>query len=139
MVCKVTDCVTGETYVRGAAGRMAAEIEGLKDRVADLERENEELQRNTKPRFSFEHTSPHTVPGLSSSISMCAQNHPLVSWEERISNLQQENNKLRQQTAMLRDNNQNLRKRVEDQESMMCMNDVRRIYPLYEEYTNRTL
>lgn len=130
MVCKVTDCVTGETYVRGAAGRMAAEIERLKALVADLERENEELQRNTKPRFSFEHTSPHTVPGLPSSVAMRGQNHPPLTWEQRIFLLQQENNKLRQQTAVLRDNNQTLLKKVEEQDSMISMNDVCPTYPL---------
>lgn len=130
MVCKVTDCVTGETYVRGAAGQMAAEIEGLKARVADLERENEELQRNTKPRFNFEHTSPHSVPGFPSSMAMRALNHSSVTWEQKVFLLQQENNKLRQRAAVLRENNQTLLKKVEDQESMIAMNDVCPIYPL---------
>lgn len=41
--CKVTDSVTGETYIRGAAGRMQAEIDNLKSRIAVLEHENERL------------------------------------------------------------------------------------------------
>ncbi|KAF3386528.1 hypothetical protein F1880_000553 [Penicillium rolfsii] len=123
MVCKVTDCVTGETYVRGAAGRMAAEIEALKARVADLERENEELRRNTQPRYSFEQRDPHTVPLFSSSINMRAQNHLPVTGEQEISNLRQEKNEFRQQTTMLRNNNQSPRKRVEDQESTICLDD----------------
>ncbi|KAJ5389949.1 uncharacterized protein N7496_001017 [Penicillium cataractarum] len=42
--CKVTDSVTGETIVRGATGRMIAEIETLKARVAALENENAQLR-----------------------------------------------------------------------------------------------
>jgi DNA repair exonuclease SbcCD ATPase subunit len=124
---------------------MAAEIEGLKARVADLERENEELKRNTKPRYNSEHTSPHPAPGFPSATSIAttirAQQHRAASWEQRIIHLQLENANLRQQTAELRDNNQTLRQRVEDQDSILSMTDVRPIYPLsiYEGYTNRAL
>lgn len=49
--CKVTDRVTGETWVRGEAGRMCALIENLqkqnmdlKEQIAQLQQKNSQLQ-----------------------------------------------------------------------------------------------
>ncbi|CAI7581763.1 unnamed protein product [Penicillium glandicola] len=42
--CKVTDRVTGETWVRGEAGQMRATIEKLEKKVTHLQQENARLQ-----------------------------------------------------------------------------------------------
>lgn len=102
MVCKLTDCVTGEPYARGAAGRMAAEIEELNSRVTNLERENQELQRNIKPHYIVEHT---TIPHQEH------QRQPLLL-EQEILNLRAENSTLRQRLAIVYGNNHTLRERV---------------------------
>lgn len=47
--CKVTDRVTGETWVRGEAGRMRALIENLKKQTEDLKEQITQLQqKNTQ-------------------------------------------------------------------------------------------
>ncbi|OQD66933.1 hypothetical protein PENPOL_c004G09130 [Penicillium polonicum] len=47
--CKVTDRVTGETWVRGEAGRMRALIESLKKQAEDLKEQITKLQqKNTQ-------------------------------------------------------------------------------------------
>lgn len=43
--CKVTDRVTGETFVRGAAGRMCLMIENLDKTNGELKRENKLLKQ----------------------------------------------------------------------------------------------
>ena len=43
--CKVTDRVTGETWVRGEAGRMRAIIESLKKQTEDLKEQVTQLQQ----------------------------------------------------------------------------------------------
>lgn len=52
LACKVTDRVTGETFVRGAAGRMFQEIDRLekenldqKQEITDLKRKQAQLQQ----------------------------------------------------------------------------------------------
>lgn len=131
-MCKVTDCVTGETYVRGAAGRMATEIEGLKGRVAELERENEELQRNASSMWDLEHTSPLTAPGVSSTTILHRQHRQSIAREQQMVTLQIEIAQLRQQNATLRESNQALRKQLENQEEMLHLRDVSSITPQYD-------
>ena len=46
--CKVTDRVTGETYVRGEAGRMRLVIERLNDQADNLKREVTRLQQENE-------------------------------------------------------------------------------------------
>ncbi|KAJ6074558.1 uncharacterized protein N7446_002335 [Penicillium canescens] len=46
--CKVTDRVTGETYVRGEAGRMRLVIERLNDQADNLKREVMRLQQENE-------------------------------------------------------------------------------------------
>lgn len=46
--CKVTDRVTGETFIRGAAAQLTALNKQLKNKIAALEAENNLMKQETK-------------------------------------------------------------------------------------------
>lgn len=122
-MCKVTDCVTGETYVRGAAGRLAAEVDRLKARIADLEQENDELQRK-KPCYGFGSANPPTDPTHPSIVLLQQQQHQAKLREQQISKLQIENTQVQKRAAVLKDKNETLQKRIEEQEALLRLTDV---------------
>lgn len=103
---------------------MATEIEGLKTRVAELERENEQLQRDTSPTWNFEHTNPLAASGVSSTTILHRQHHQSIAREQQMVTLQIEIAQLRQQNVTLRESNQALRKQLENQEEMLRLRDV---------------
>ena len=111
---------------------MATEIEGLKARVADLKRENEELLRNTSSMWDLEHISPLTAPGVSSTTILHRQYRQSIAREQQMVTLQIEIAQLRQQNATLRESNQALRKQLENQEEMLQLRDVSSIAPQYD-------
>jgi hypothetical protein len=125
--CKVTDCVTGETYVRGAAGRMAAEIEALKARVAGLERENEQLRREAKPQYGLQDRTSPATSGYSLVAFVSLQQHTHMQHQQIVA-LQQENLRIRQFDRMLREERQKLQKRIEEQEEMLRITEVSSLY-----------
>jgi cell division protein FtsB len=103
---------------------MATEIEGLKARVAELERENEQLQRDANSTWNFEHTCPLTSSGVSSTTILHRQHHQPIAREQQMVTLQVEIAQLRQQNVTLRESNQALRKQLENQEEMFQLRDV---------------
>ncbi|KAJ5389947.1 uncharacterized protein N7496_001015 [Penicillium cataractarum] len=117
-MCEVTDCVTGETYVRGAAGRMAAEVDRLKARIAELERENDDLQRNTKPYYGYR--PPNALPGT--TFASAAILHRQQQQRQYQGNLQEqqinrhriENTKLLKRVAILKGNPETLQKQIKE-------------------------
>lgn len=128
-MCKVTDCVTGETYVRGAAGRMTAEVDRLKARIADLERENDELQRNTKPYYGLRPSNPlpgTTFPSLAilQQQQQQQQQYQAHLREQQTSHHQLENTKLQKRVAVLKGKNETLQKRIEEQEALLGLTEV---------------
>ncbi|KAJ5174899.1 uncharacterized protein N7482_000776 [Penicillium canariense] len=70
--CKVTDLVTTDTSVRGAARRMAVEIKCLQDRVAALEQENEQLRADLyqKTRQSLPTASTLSPSGRKAPVQL---------------------------------------------------------------------
>ncbi|OOQ90928.1 hypothetical protein PEBR_01892 [Penicillium brasilianum] len=135
LMCKVTDCVTGETYVRGAAGRMAAEVDRLKARIADLERENDELQRK-KPCYGLGSANPLIDPTHPSIVLLQQQQHQAKLREQQISKLQIENTQVQKRAAVLKEKNETLQKRIEEQETLLRLTDD---FPLYNTKFNHAL
>ncbi|OOQ90927.1 hypothetical protein PEBR_01888 [Penicillium brasilianum] len=119
--CKVTDRVTGETYVRGAAGRMAAEIEALKAHVAALQEENNDLKRETEPRSDLPTTNTIPTPDFLAAMASL-QNQQQVQ-HQKIVSLQQDNEKLRQSNRMHREDKRALKKLVEEQEDLLRLTE----------------
>ncbi|KAF7715016.1 Fungal Zn(2)-Cys(6) binuclear cluster domain-containing protein [Penicillium ucsense] len=108
--CNVTDSVTGETFVRGAAGRMAAEIEQLKAAVARLEQEKAELQdmiQYAGPPLPFHLSQVNDNSAASPSFAPSVQSQ-VRAQQEQIDMLSQE-------IARLRNSNQALQTRMEKQ------------------------
>lgn len=57
--CKVTDRVTGETWVRGEAGRMRALIDDLKKQTEDLKEQIAQLQNCLNSSYRDSLTDHH--------------------------------------------------------------------------------
>ncbi|EPS30323.1 hypothetical protein PDE_05274 [Penicillium oxalicum 114-2] len=110
--CHVTDSVTGETFVRGAAGRMAAEIENLKAAVARLEQEKEQLQRilHCSP-LQMRHAQVFGSPVAPSAVTLSMQSQVLAQ-KEQIDMLSRE-------VERLRNANRTLQMRIEEQDQQM--------------------
>ncbi|KAJ5389948.1 uncharacterized protein N7496_001016 [Penicillium cataractarum] len=104
--CKLTDSVTGETYVRGASGRMTAEIEGLRGHFAALQQENNDLKRANEPRLDLRATNHLPTPDFLQIVA-----------------LQQANDKLRQKNRMLREDIRALNTLVEEQEELLRLTE----------------
>lgn len=119
----MTDRVTGETYVRGAAGRMAAEIEALKAHIAALQEENNDLKRETEPRSDLPTTNTIPTPDFLAAMASL-QNQQQVQ-HQKIVSLQQDNEKLRQSDRMHREDKRALKKLVEEQEDLLRLTEVR--------------
>ncbi|KAJ5174898.1 uncharacterized protein N7482_000775 [Penicillium canariense] len=125
--CKVTDTVTGETSVRGAAGRMATQIEELKARIAVLEEENSEI------RIKY---GPMTVPEKELLTISPADTHiaafpssedlQLPSTGEYIAALERANTQLSFRSTELEIQNKILREQVEQQNELLQLTDASR-------------
>lgn len=123
----MTDCVAGETYVRGAAGRMAAEIEVLRAHVAVLQQENNDLKPEVEPRPDLQNTdSPDFLAAMTS-----LQNQQIVA-------LQQDNDKLPQRNRMHREDKCVLKRLVEEQEGLLRLTEVGLLYALLISRTSLT-
>jgi hypothetical protein len=126
--CKVTDRVTGETYVRGAAGLMAAEIEALNAHVTALQEENSALKRETEPRSDLQTTNTIPTPDFLAAMASL-QNQQRVQHQQIVS-LQQDNEKLRQKDRMHREDKRALKQLVEEQEDLLRLTEVGLLFVL---------
>jgi DNA repair exonuclease SbcCD ATPase subunit len=119
---------------------MAAEVDRLKARIADLERENDELQRK-KPCYGFGSANPLTDPTFPSVIILQQQQHQAKLREQQISRLQIENTQVQKRAAVLKEKNETLQKRIENQEALLRLTDVcpSNILSGHEHYTKKTL
>ena len=98
--------------MRGAAGRMAAEIENLKAAVARLEQEKEQLQRilHCSP-LQMRHAQVFGSPVAPSAVTLSMQSQVLAQ-KEQIDMLSRE-------VERLRNANRTLQMRIEEQDQQM--------------------